>query len=327
MNIAVLYLDGYKLKSTYPEDCEGRDGSVTMHPVVGALKRLGHNVQLVEADLDSFEKLRSSKPDVVFNLCDDGFHAKAELEPHVAAMLDILEIPYTGCGPGALSICLDKANTKRILAHEGLPTPDFYVAESPDDIEHNLEYPVIVKPLGEDGSIGIKKDSVVDNDKDLSVQIKKLVSLYKEPALVEKFIDGREFNIALLGNGSPVALPVSEIVFEGLHGTERIVSYDAKWKESSKQYKSTVRHCPADITPQLRKELIDVSTRAYKLMGLRGYGRVDIRANGNGPQILEVNPNPDISADAGLTYAAKAAGITYEQLVEKIINYALEDQT
>lgn len=324
MNVAVLYADEAEWKNAYPQDNEGRDMKGGMHPAVAAIESLGHAVTLININSGLYEALKGGGFDIAFNLADDGFSSKAWTEPHVVAMLDVLGVPYTGCGFKALTICLDKAHTKKILAQSGLPTPKFYVAKSEDDIDPDFACPAIVKPLREDGSIGVKYDSVASNKKELHDLVKRVIETYKQPALVERFIDGREFNVALVGNEDPEVLPVSEIRFEGLPVYQRIVSYEAKWVADSPFYKGTVPECPAKIDAKLAGELGRISKEAYTLLELSGYGRVDLRVDEAGPQILEVNPNPDIDTDAGLPRAAKAAGMSYEQLIARIIDNGLK---
>lgn len=323
MNVAVLYLDKGSLVDVYPEDHEGRDEVDTINAVSEVLKRLGHGVTMVNIDLDAFERLRHMNVDVAFNLCDDGFHNETWMESHIVAMLDVLRIPYTGSDHKAFTICQDKAHTKKIFLYHGLPTPPFYVAENPNDLNHDLEYPLMVKPSREDGSIGIKYDAVAEDLEGLRERIMRVIETYKQPALVEEFICGGEFSVSLLGNANPHTLPVSEIKFKGLPENQRIVSYRAKWVAESRLYKATTPECPAKIKNTLSNDLKELARRAYRFIGVRGYGRVDFRVNEDGPQLLEVNPNPDISADAGLTRSARAAGLSYDQLIEKILEYAV----
>lgn len=323
MKVAVLYSDECA-PALAPEDYEGRAPDKTVHGVADALKKLGHSVVIKNVQPDSVEKLRGLKADIAFNLCDDGFYGLSWMEPHVAAILDIFKIPYTGSSHQTLTICLNKPYTKRILAYEGLPTAPFYVAKTPNDLDHNLEYPLIVKPIREGGSIGIKNDAVVKDEKELRDRISRITKNYHQPALVEEYIHGREFNVAVLGNNDPKVLPVSEIVFKGLDEDKRIVSYDAKWITKSAYYKATVGQCPADISAKLSKQLQDIALRAYEIMGVSGYGRVDLRVGEKGPCILEVNANPDISMDAGLWRSARTAGITYEQLIGRVLECGLE---
>ena len=324
LNVALLYHDEGTLAGNYPEDSSGRDDNGTVPPVAEALAGMGHNVKLVNMTLDAFERLRGMDIDVAFNLCDDGFGNENATEPHVAAVLDILGLTYTGSGCKAMIVCLDKALAKRVIANAGLPTPGFYLAESESDLNHGLKYPLIVKPSSEDASIGIRSDSVASSEAELKKLVARVVRTYKQPALVEEYISGREFNVAILGNDEPRALPISEIEFDGLPENKRIVSYDAKWAEGSEEYRKTVPRCPAKISDEMRARLVEVAIRAYKLLGIRGYGRVDIRADETGPYILEVNPNPDLGMDAGFFRSAKAAGMTYPDLVKNILDLAVE---
>lgn len=323
MKVALLYIDPGSLKDRYPDDFQGRNDSYMKNSVVAALERLGHDVVQLRMGLDAINKLASLKPDVVFNVCDDGFNNESWMEAHIAAVLDMIGVPYTGSGHWALTTCLDKAYTKMVLEHYGLPTPKFYVAESAGDVKHKLKYPVIVKPVREDGSVGVKDDAVAESANELKSRITRILKNYRQPALVEEYIEGREFNVSVIGNEDPVALPVSEILFDSASLPHKIVSYDAKWKSGSKQDRSTPVKCPADINHKLEKKLQGIAVKAYKAMGVTGYGRVDIRMDKK-PYILEINPNPDISAGAGLSRSAKAAGVGYDKFIERVLKYGLE---
>jgi len=321
LKVAIVYT-GEASSGRYPEDSAGRDdGDPRDDPlklIVRALKKKGCSARLVDL---TFEKLCRLDADVAFNLCDCGLGNDSSTEPHIPAMLELKGIKYTGSGPLALSICMDKALTKEILASNGLPTPKFCIAESAARLKHNLRYPLIVKPLREDGSIGIKEDAVVKNAAELKKRVSRVKRLYHQPAIVEEFLDGREFTVSLIGNEDPAALPICEIKF--MDG-KKIVSYDAKWARGSERYLSTSWECPADISKKLETQIIDLSKRAYKLLGLRGYGRIDIRMDGKTPNILEVNPNPDLSLDAQTYRSAVAAGMPYGKLIRKIFDCALK---
>jgi len=289
-----------------------------------ALKELGHEAEVYYVDLDLFQKLGQDKAniDLAFNLCDDGFFSDPELEPHLPAMLDVLEIPYTGSGYLSLALCLDKARAKKILKHHDIPTPKFQVFEDVDDIKNFRRkffiFPLIVKPVHEDASIGIKDVSIVKNEEELRERVALVIKEYKQPALAEEFIDGREFNVGIIGDKE--ILPISEIIFDLPEHKPKIVNYDAKWKEESPDYKGTSRRCPAEVDEELKKKLISLALRASKRMLCRNYFRVDFRVDKDGnPYVLEVNPNPDISEDAGLAAMAKASGYSYKDLIEKVI--------
>lgn len=327
LKVALLYT-GAPAAGKYPEDSVGRDDGDPqddpLGPITRALEKRGCKVKLVDMSIGKFEKLRGLKADIAFNLCDCGLDNDSSKEPHIPAMLELLGINYTGSDPLTLATCLDKARTKEILAFHGLPTPKFYVAGGVDATGHDLKYPLIVKPLREDGSIGIKSDAVAGNAAELKKLISRIIKLYKQPAIVEEFIDGREFTVSLIGNEDPKVLPICEVRFAGPQHGYMIASYDAKWARDSAKYRGTRWICPADVDAKLQKQIADLAKRAYLAMRVRGYGRVDIRLDKGEPKILEVNPNPDLSLDAQTYRSAIAAGMAYEQLIIKILNYALQ---
>jgi len=324
LKIAILFTKREDMPDHYHQDWQGRDTNDDAESVMKALKELGHEPIIYHVDLDLFEKLRKDKSniDLAFNLCDDGFFSDSELEPHLPAMLDILEIPYTGGDYLTLSLTLNKATVKKILLHHNLPTPKFQVLETGDE-PLNLNFPLIVKPSEEDASIGIKDESVVKNEKELRDRAKHVIKEYEQPALVEEFIDGREFNVGIIGDKE--VLPISEITFDGLpEGKPKIVNYDAKWKEDSIDYKETKRSCPANINQELKDKLTQLAIKAAELFDCRDYFRVDFRVKDSQPFILEVNQNPDISEDAGLFAMAKEKDYSYQDLINKIIKSAMQ---
>lgn len=312
------------MAESYHEDWEGRDTNDDAESVMKALKELGHEVKVYHVDMDLFEKLRKDKTniDLAFNLCDDGFYSDPELEPHVPAMLDVLEIPYTGGNYLTLALTLKKDTVKKILMYHDLPTPKFQIFENGDE-ELHLGFPLIVKPIREDASIGIKDESVVNNEDKLRERVKYVIKEYEQPALVEEFIDGREFNVGVIDDNE--ILPLSEITFDGLpEGKPKIVNYDAKWKEDSIDYKETRRSCPAKVDDELGNKLKELALKAAALFGCRDYFRVDFRVRDNQPYILEVNQSPDISEDAGLFAMAQAKGYSYKELIDKIIKGVMQ---
>ena len=271
---------------------------------------------------------RSGTFDVVFNLADEGINLNTQFEPNIVAFLDLLGIKYTGCSHISLTNCLDKVLTKRILKSCGIPTPEFEVFD--DEIaflpEISLKFPVIVKPSKEDGSMGIREDSVIHSPDRLKDKINQIAKKYKQPVLVEEFIEGREMNVGVLGNKHPMSLPVSEIIFNLPSNKIHFLPYSAKWNKGAVYEIGTVANCPADINAALESRLRKISLKCYLLMGLDSYGRVDFRIDEDGnPFVLEVNPNPDISPDAGLANMARKSGMDYPELLDKIVRQALGD--
>ena len=265
-------------------------------------------------------QVRKLAPDLVFNLCE-GLAGQARYEMHMAAIWELLNVAHTGNGALTLGISQDKALSKQLFIAKGIPTPAFELCEAVPE-STNLNFPLIAKPSREDASLGIMADAIIRNLAELQKSVKRLLSKYHQPILVEEYIDGREFNVAVLGVKSPRALPVAEICFDKLSKEEpRITSYEAKWLKDHPLYAKTPSVCPAPIEPSLAAKLQDISLRVYKALGGRGYGRVDLRMDSKeNIFVLEFNPNPDISPDAGFSKALKAAGLSYEDFVESMIS-------
>jgi len=271
----------------------------------------------------TLSEIADAEFDFVFNVCE-GVGGNVSGEAYIPAILDLFQIPYTGSDHFTLGLCLDKAKTKQLLIANGLPTPYFQVFHSKDEILNDTFcFPLFVKPLHEDASIGISKDSVVKNKSQLQRQISYIVDNYRQPALVEEYIAGREINIAILGNGASLqVLPPSEILFDFDDSIPHIVDYESKWVENSFMYTHTNGICPADVEPSLLNELNRLAVRAYEITGCRDYARVDFRVRGSEIFILEVNPNPGINLDSGYVRCIKAMGWSYSDLVIKILQSA-----
>ncbi|MBI5345364.1 MAG: ATP-grasp domain-containing protein [Deltaproteobacteria bacterium] len=306
--------------------------SKTASEVQEALKRAGFKTSITalkvvkDRGLDDFIKgIRDAEDGIIFNLCEAAF-GKSSHEMHVAALLELYGLKFTGSGPLTLGLALDKGITKDLLTSRDIMTPEHCVLrEPPTKLKRNMQFPVIVKPLREDASLGIDSGAVVHKMKDFKKRVEFIINTFKQPAIVEEYIDGREFNVAVLGNGRDVrALPPAELLFVDFpEGVPRICSYEAKWISSSPLYKKTVPQCPADIPESLRDELQGVALKAYEIMGCRDYARVDMRLGEDGNiKVLEVNPNPDISSDAGLARAAMASGMDYKAFIAEIVNIA-----
>lgn len=311
-------------------DVYGRANLSDAFAIKKVLLQNNHEVKVLEVDIDLFEKLKIEKPDVIFNLADDGFYDDPRLEPHVAAIFDILKIPYTGNNYFTLALCQNKARTKEILTYHGILTPKWQVFSNINrKLNPDLKFPLIVKPIREDGSVGIKERSVVKNEEELKEQVEHILDVYQQEALVEEFIDGREFNVGIIGNKKLTVLPIAEIDFSELPANiPRVVSYKAKWVKQSIAFKKTPVICPAQISDELKNQLEEIAKKCYKIFGCSGYARLDIRYDEkeNKIYVLEVNPNPDISEDGGLAREAKIAGITYEQLILKILDLAIKKE-
>jgi len=290
-----------------------------------ALRKLDLQYQSfpLKDDVESFVRaLKVYKPDVTINLCEGAF-GYSHLEMNVPCLLELLGIPYTGSPPLTLGLCQNKGLTKDILKAKGIPTPKCQILSSFEDWKRGIDYPLFVKPLREDASLGISRKSFVIDDNELKSQVEYVNKRYGQPALVEKYIDGRELNVAILGNEEPRVLPISEIVFE-FSDEPKIVDFSAKWFKESDEYKKTKPVCPAKLKPFIRDKVERVALRAYKVLYCRDYARIDIRLKGNVPYVIEANANPDISPEAGFVRSLRAAGIPFEEFVKEIIFFALE---
>lgn len=272
--------------------------------------------------------LEENEPDLIFNLCESVGNESIH-EMHVAGIYELMGIPYTGASAFVLGTCLHKARVKEILTAHKIPTPRYVVYRNLTELDANglaLNFPLIVKPSREDASIGIDNDSIVDNVAALRKRVRYIFSQYDQPAIAEEYIAGREINVAIIGNKRPIVLPISEIDFSGLpEDYPKIVTYNAKWMQGTPEFIGTVGKCPADLPADVEKKAKEIALKVYRIMGLRDYARVDMRLTKNlTPYVIEVNPNPDISDDAGFARSARAYGFTFEQAICKIVEYALE---
>jgi D-alanine-D-alanine ligase len=268
------------------------------------------------------ESLKCLEADLVFNLFE-GFDGHPETEIAVANFLSELGLIFTGCPGSALSLGLDKVKTKAHLEATGIDTPRYQLLGAETISLFHLNYPCIVKPCGEDGSNGISEESVVHDFASLERQVTTVSKCFGKRALVEEFIDGREFNITVLGTDEPKALPASEIVYSLPPEVPRILSFSAKWDPQSIYFEHTKAVCPAEIDIELQERIAQTALPTFRLLGSRGYARVDFRLDTEGQlKVIEVNPNPDISPDAGAALQAQAAGMTYNQFIEQIVQLA-----
>ncbi len=292
-----------------------------------ALKPLGYVVNVIPLQKSFFHFLRRVKDlnvDVLINLCE-GFYGRPQWEPNVAATFELMHLTFTGNHSRTLTVCQDKHMAKAVLGSHNLPTaPSQLIASAAQPLE--VRFPVIVKPNAEDASLGIGPHSVVADANGLTVQVKRILDMYKQPALVEEYIEGREFNVAVMENKTVEALPVSEIDFSQVpESLPHICSYEAKWLKDHVMYQTTPPICPAPIDDALREKLQATAVAAFRALGCRDYARVDFRMDKDGAiYILEVNPNPDISLDAGYARALAAAGIKYTAFWKAMIGNAMK---
>jgi D-alanine-D-alanine ligase len=326
--VAVLYNVDYE--DAGPEDdpawaARAQVGQVAAS-VATFLVDAGHDAQLVAVDGDLAAlraRLAEVDADCAFNLCES-LCGDARLESAVPLLLELVGIPFTGSPPEVLSFALRKDRVKQRLEAAGIPTPAGRILTGRDDA-CDLPFPLIVKPVREDGSVGIWRTSVVHTPDELARAVEAVVTTFRQPALVEQFIDGRELNVALIGHPTPRVLPLSEIDFGALPAdVPRIVSYDAKWTTGSVDDLGTVPVLHPQLPSAVAARVRRVAAEAFRAVGVRDYGRVDVRLAPTGvPYVVDVNPNCDLSSGAGMARAAAAVGIDYGALVGLLVRYAL----
>lgn len=292
------------------------DGAREAHDAIAAL---GHRASLLRVDegvrpfVEAIERLR---PDVVFNLCE-GFRESSAGEFGIAALLDLLGLPYTGAGSLALAIALNKPLAKALFIARGIPTPRFIVCESVPMQMPPFEFPWMLKLAAEDASLGITADNLVRDHVSAVRRLQQLVEEFRAPVLVEEFVDGREFTVPLL-DGRP--LLVEEIEFDV---EPRIVGFRAKWVDGSAEYGGTRPVFAPRIDDGPRQEMLRLAVDVAAAIGLGDYARVDFRMDSAGRLfVLEANPNPDISRGSGYRRALDAAGIPYAQFIATLLDKA-----
>jgi D-alanine-D-alanine ligase len=295
--------------------------------VHGAVKSLGYECTLIPLQrslLNFLSRVKEVNPHVLVNLCE-GYCGRPQWESNVAGIFELMGIPFTGNASRTLALCQDKHKAKAVLKSGDLPTARAQLMLTADQ-PVNLRFPVIVKPNSEDASLGIYPESVVHDEESFRRQVRRVLENYKQPALAEPYIDGREFNVSVVENQKVEPLPVSEIDFAQMpKGSPKICGYEAKWFEDHPLYQKTPPICPAPIDDELRQRLQGLAASAFRTMCCRDYARVDFRMDGKGRIfILEVNPNPDISLNAGYARALKAAGIEYAGFWKMMLQNAFE---
>ena len=293
--------------------------------IAEALQPQVAEVRLVPVWDDLLSALRPYSPSdwVVFNLCES-LGGRAFTEALVPRDLSRLGFRHTGSSYATLRLSTDKAKTKCLAQSLGLTTPRFRVFRTGEERPIRLHFPLIVKPVAEGGSFGVRGDSVARDPSELWPKIENCVQTYRQPALVEEFIVGREINVALWGNGRPQVLPISEINFEWTDDPlQKIVSFDSKWVKTSPEYSGTPARCPAKLTTRERNRIEAAAISMYSAVKVHGYARVDMRLRDGQPYVLEVNANPDLSLDAGFFRSASAAGYSYPGMLAEILRLSL----
>ena len=317
MKVAILFDAGSEEWS--PQDVAAVVANV--HEVRDVLRRRGHEVELLPVRYGDFRWLsRARRADLVFNLCE-GINDHARYEDLVVGTLELTGVPFTGCRTWPTTICHRKHVANTLLCSAGIPVPAFTLAQA-NKTPADFPLPAIVKPAAEDASVGIDNGAVCTSKRALKRRVAQMLEQFEE-VLVQEYVPGREFNVGFVGSRM---LPIAEIRFEDLpQGTWPIVSYAAKWIPGSPEDEGTLPVCPATLDESLAKRIADVARDAWEQMaGGEGYGRVDLRVTEEGqPYVLEVNPCPDLSSNAGLARMGRAFGWSYDELVMQVVDEAL----
>jgi D-alanine-D-alanine ligase len=304
------------------------DSMVTIHAVQQALTRLDQSVIGIEADHDALTNLTAARPDLVMNIAE-GLTGDFR-ESYIPLLCERLGLPYTGSDPLTLGICLNKMRAKEILQSYQIATPPFQVFRPHEPVETgHVIFPAIVKPVAEGSSKGIDNRSVVKDPTEARNVISEKLLKYQQPVIVESFLTGDEFTVALWGNGDAVeVLPIVSICFDQLPpGAWPMYSYEAKWIWDVPEKPLQIFHCPAKISSQLKAEIESVAKRAYHILGVRDWCRIDVRLDAHGvPNIIELNPLPGIlpnpEDNSCFPKAARTAGYSYVEMIGKLISIA-----
>ena len=326
--VAIIYNDpqseGYQAIGESKAEIAVLDEVQAVNQALAELKYSSVLVPLHPPLEQAKKKLEALEVDVVFNLFE-GFAGCPETEAEMASILTELKIPFTGSPASTLALCLDKVKTKEALTKASIQTPHYQVL-TPDNIDSfQLDYPCIVKPVAEDASHGLSEDSVVYHHNSLESQVRKICGLFGGQSLVEEFVEGREFNTTVIGNGILRVPAISEIIYTLPPGKPKILTFAAKWQENSLYYNNTPVVCPAPISPEEKESIARIAIACFKLVGCKGYARVDLRQDEkDNLKVLEVNPNPDITPGSGAARHAVTGGMTYHQFIHELIDLALK---
>jgi D-alanine-D-alanine ligase len=327
-NVLVLFNASGSLIKGEPEDLLAEQGVIACAEAIAqALKGLGLRVDLAPIRDDVESALAPFPPHqwTVFNL-GEGLAGRLFEEARIAWALEAMGYCFTGSGGEAIARSVDKARGKEALLAHGVATPAWRLFRHPDEVEtlgSPSPFPVIVKPVAEDASVGVGPEAVVRSRHALRERVDYIVTCYRQSALAEEFIPGREFNISVWDD-PPRTLPLAEIDFSAISSPHaRIVSFAAKWQPDSFEYNHTPVICPAQVESGLGADIQGSALRAWRAIGCRGYARIDMRVRDDYvPYVVEVNCNPDLSPDAGFYRAAHANGFSYSQMALRILEIA-----
>lgn len=305
------------------------DSEETINAVMNALRSKGHEVCGVEADDKAPENLSKIRPDIVFNIAEGLFGDFRE--SYIPMVCERLGLSYTGSGPLTLAICLNKARTKEILSYYSIPNAKFATFLPGEKINpEGFKFPAIIKPVAEGSSKGIFDDSVVHDAKTAKKRIAEKLEKYRQPVIIEEFLEGREFTVAIWGNGKDIeVLPIVAINYDELpKEAHKIYSYEAKWIWDTPDKPLDIFQCPAKLTSKEKKLIESLVKKTFTVLEIRDLCRVDVRFDSAGiPNILELNPLPGILPDpednSCFPKAARTAGYPYADMLDNVVKIAV----
>lgn len=319
-----------------PDELNGHDlskvGWKTEYDVVSTLRKLGHEVHPlgVKSDLGVIRTaIEAWRPHIAFNLLEE-FDGISVYDQNVVSYLELLHVPYTGCNPRGLMLARDKALTKKVLSYHRIPYPDFMVVPQSRSVKRpkELTFPLIVKSLSEEASLGISQASIVEDDEKLKERVAFIHHSVGTGALVERYIEGREFYVGIIGNGHIQVLPVWELVMDKLpEDARRIATQRVKWSRKYQDKYGITSEEATNLPAGKAEEIQHMAKRVYRALGLSGYARIDVRMDAEGiVYVLEANPNPQIAHDEDFADSAEKADYSYKDLLQELLNVGLRWQ-
>jgi D-alanine-D-alanine ligase len=316
-----------------PEDVSGHDVAnvdwKTEFDVTSFLRAAGHEVQALGTG-DDLRAIRTVieewKPHIAFNLLEH-FHGIPIFDQNVVSYLELLRMPYTGCNPRGLMLARDKALSKKLLAYHRIPVPDFVVYPIGRAVRRpkRMGFPLIVKSLTDEASIGISQASVVDDDDKLKERVRFIHQTNGTDAIVERYIEGRELYVGLLGNQRVQVFPIWEMHFEKMPEEARRIATDrVKWSSAYQKKHGITTAAAKNLPESVTQGIQRMCKRVYRTLGLSGYARIDLRMDEQGRTfVIEANPNPQLAYGEDFAESAEHAGIGYEALLQRIVNLGL----
>ena len=308
-----------------PKTLKEDEGKPTEADVLRCLGRLGHEVDTL-AVFDNViaivEKVQQFKPDAVFNLTES-FDSKRGHEPNIPALLDLLDVRYTGAGPDALLLCKDKPLAKKVLAYHHVRSPRFVVSTRQRPLKRlrRFVFPAFVKPIGEESSDGISQASFARDEAEVLERAKFIHDKFDSDALIEEYIEGRELYVSVLGNHRLTVFPPRELFFGEAEDAPRFATAKAKWDDTYRKKWGIRNGAPAELPEGVTEQLQSVARTVYRVLKIRGLGRIDVRLTpANEVVIIEANPNPSLAREDDFAQSAAAAGVEYDLLIQKILD-------